>query len=75
MLIIDLIAYFVPKMDKHNKIIYSIYSELKTNVLDHFSSPMGLLNITYGILTGKIVIDENIKQKLYNINFSEKHKK
>lgn len=70
MLIIDLIAYYVPKKDKKGKYIYSIYSELKTKVLAYFPSHMILLNITYGIITGKITIDENIKHKLYNINFS-----
>ena len=74
-IIIDLIAYYVPKRDTKGKVIHSIYNDLKNNVLNHFSSPICLLKITHGILTGKIQIDENIKQKIYDINFSEKHKK
>ena len=73
-LIIDLIAFYVPKIDAKNKVIYDLKYDLKCTVVDHFPSPTGLIKLLYKVIKCHIKIDSNFKQKMYDINFDEKHK-
>lgn len=74
-LIIDIIAFYVPQLDKNAKIIYDLKYDLKCSVLDHFPTPTGLGKLIYKVFNENVEINDKFKQTMYYINFDEKHKK